>query len=170
MTRSDPSQAVRCAMLLRRVFVAVVTVGVLVGLLTMARSPNELAGPGLEWVTAQEQSCAKKTGDDASEKAKKKTGSVKKKAAAAMMKVDRPVAPNQAAAPRESAGIKNAPPVTEFLQDLIAAARAGGAQVLSNGDSYDDFASVCQASDGTVVAAYAAYFDGHDQIRIHRRL
>jgi hypothetical protein len=42
--------------------------------------------------------------------------------------------------------------------------------VLSSGDSYDDFASVAQAKDGALYAAYAAYFDGHDQIRLHKRL
>ncbi len=45
-----------------------------------------------------------------------------------------------------------------------------GAAVLSAGDSYDDFASIAEASDGTLYAAYAAYFDAHDQIRIHKRL
>ena len=47
---------------------------------------------------------------------------------------------------------------------------AGGVPVLSNGDSYDDFASVVQTSDGTLYAAYAAYYDGHDQVRLHKRL
>ncbi|HEV7222432.1 MAG TPA: hypothetical protein VGN42_07010 [Pirellulales bacterium] len=45
-----------------------------------------------------------------------------------------------------------------------------GAAVLSSGDSYDDFASAAQAPDGSLYAAYAAYFDGHDQIRLHKRL
>jgi hypothetical protein len=49
-------------------------------------------------------------------------------------------------------------------------AAAAGVPVLSNGDSYDDFASVVQTSDGTLYAAYAAYYDGHDQIRLHTRL
>lgn len=44
------------------------------------------------------------------------------------------------------------------------------ASVLSFGDSYDDFASAAQAPDGALYAAYAAYFDGHDQIRLHKRL
>ncbi|MGH7139341.1 MAG: hypothetical protein ACREHD_26650 [Pirellulales bacterium] len=44
------------------------------------------------------------------------------------------------------------------------------APVLSVGDSYDDFASVAQAPDGSLYAAYAAYFDGYDQIRLHKRL
>lgn len=45
-----------------------------------------------------------------------------------------------------------------------------GVPVLSFGDSYDDFASVAQAPDGSLYAAYAAYFDGHDQIRLHKQL
>lgn len=49
-------------------------------------------------------------------------------------------------------------------------AEAAGVPVLSTGDSYDDFASVAETSDGTLFAAYAAYYDGHDQIRLHRRL
>ena len=57
----------------------------------------------------------------------------------------------------------------EFVGALIRTARDGGAQVLSEGDSYDDFASLAQTSDGTVYLAYAAYYDGHDQIRLHRR-
>ncbi len=44
------------------------------------------------------------------------------------------------------------------------------AAVLSFGDSYDDFVSAAQAPDGSLYAAYAAYFDGHDQIRLHKRL
>src|SRR5882724_750694 len=40
---------------------------------------------------------------------------------------------------------------------------------LSSGDSYDDFCSVAQAKDGTLYAAYAAYYDGHDQVRLHKR-
>ncbi|HVA47918.1 MAG TPA: hypothetical protein VNH11_16230 [Pirellulales bacterium] len=50
------------------------------------------------------------------------------------------------------------------------AASEGGVPVLSTGDSYDDFASVAQAPDGSLYAAYAAYFDGYDQIRLHKRL
>lgn len=71
---------------------------------------------------------------------------------------------------RPSAGVKNAPPVAEFVNSLIEAAREGGASLLSNGDSYDDFASVAQTSDGTVYMAYAAYYNGHDQVRLHRQL
>ncbi|MGE0761573.1 MAG: hypothetical protein AB7O38_31460, partial [Pirellulaceae bacterium] len=44
------------------------------------------------------------------------------------------------------------------------------AAVLSSGDSYDDFTSIAQAADGTLYAAYAAYYDAHDQIRLHKRL
>ncbi|MCZ6795725.1 MAG: hypothetical protein O7J95_19130 [Planctomycetota bacterium] len=47
---------------------------------------------------------------------------------------------------------------------------AEGATLLSQGDSYDDFTSVARTKDGTLHAAYAAYYDGHDQIRLHRRL
>jgi hypothetical protein len=57
----------------------------------------------------------------------------------------------------------------EFVSALVRTAREGGAQVLSEGDSYDDFPSVAQASDTAVYLAYAAYYDGHDQIRLHKR-
>jgi hypothetical protein len=57
----------------------------------------------------------------------------------------------------------------EFVSTLLQTAREGGAQILSEGDSYDDFPSVVQAGDGTVYVAYSAYYDGHDQIRLHRR-
>ena len=57
----------------------------------------------------------------------------------------------------------------EFVSALLHTAREGGARILSEGDSYDDFASAAQAPDGTVFVAYAAYYDGHDQIRLHRR-
>ncbi len=49
-------------------------------------------------------------------------------------------------------------------------ASEAGVPLLSSGDSYDDFASVAEAPDGSLYAAYAAYFDGHDQIRMHKRL
>lgn len=71
---------------------------------------------------------------------------------------------------RTSAGVKNSPPNVEFLRELTAAAAEGGAHVLSSGDSYDDFVTVAENRNGAVFAAYAAYFDGHDQIRLHRRL
>ncbi|HUG91280.1 MAG TPA: hypothetical protein VML55_10625 [Planctomycetaceae bacterium] len=58
----------------------------------------------------------------------------------------------------------------DFLAALLNAADEGGADVLSVGDSYDDFASIARTSDGTVWAAHAAYYDGHDQIRLRRRL
>ena len=147
----------------RPAFVALLTSAVLAGVLIVARFPNEAVPLGADQALAQE----KPTEADA--KAKKK-GMGKKATAKAQTKDDHPVAPGGGEDPRESAGVKNAPPVTEFLQDLIRQARAGGAQVLSNGDSYDDFASVAQTSDGSVFAAYSAYFDGHDQIRLHRRL
>ena len=60
--------------------------------------------------------------------------------------------------------------VAGHVSDLINTASAGGAYVLSTGDSFDDFASVAEANDGTVYVAYAAYYDGHDQIRLHKRL
>lgn len=58
----------------------------------------------------------------------------------------------------------------EFVSDLLKAARDGGANILSEGDSYDDFVSAAQTPDATVYVAYAAYYDGHDQIRLHRRM
>ena len=51
-----------------------------------------------------------------------------------------------------------------------AAPDESGVSLLSSGDSYDDFTSVAQGSDGTLYAAYAAYYDGHDQIRLHKQL
>lgn len=147
----------------RPAFVALLTSAVLAGVLLFARLPNDSVRSGFDQALAQEKS------NEASTKTQKK-GTGKKAAAKAQTKDDHPVAPVIGDDPRESAGVKNAPPVTEFLQDLIRQARAGGAQVLSNGDSYDDFASITQTSDGSVFAAYSAYFDGHDQIRIHRRL
>ena len=42
--------------------------------------------------------------------------------------------------------------------------------VLSSGDSYDDFPSIAQGPDGALYAAYAAYYDNHDQIRLHKQL
>jgi hypothetical protein len=56
----------------------------------------------------------------------------------------------------------------EYVGAMIDMAREGGAEVLSSGDSYDDFVSVAQKADGTVFVGYAAYFDGHDQIRLHK--
>ena len=47
---------------------------------------------------------------------------------------------------------------------------ADGATLLSSGDSFDDFASLAQTRDGTLYAAYAAFYDGYDQVRLHRRL
>ena len=150
----------------RRAFVALLTSAVLAGVLLFARLPNDAVQNGVDQAVAQEKTTQPET------PAKKKQAQNKnaQKKAAAQAKDDHPVAPGEVAEPRQSAGIKGAPPVTEFVEDLIRAARAGGASVLSNGDSYDDFASIAQTSDGTVFAAYAAYFDGHDQIRIHRRL
>lgn len=62
------------------------------------------------------------------------------------------------------------PTTSQFVADLIATVRESGADVLSEGDSYDDFASIAETSDGTLYLAYAAYYNGHDQIRLHRRL
>ena len=58
----------------------------------------------------------------------------------------------------------------EFVKQMLDSARESGAQVLSTGDSYDDFVSIAQNSEGTAYAAYAAYYNGHDQIRLHKRL
>jgi hypothetical protein len=146
--------------------VAALLTSVLLAVVVLARLPNESVPSGWEVAQAQDQ----QKSDDT--KTKKNAGTKKagNKKATAKTKDDHPVAPVEGVDPRQSAGVKNAPPVTEFLRDLIRVARAGGAQVLSNGDSYDDFASITQTSDGTVFAAYMAYFDGHDQIRLHRRL
>ena len=150
----------------RPAFVALLTSAVLAGVLLFARLPNDAVQNGVDQALAQD----KPNEADSAQGAKKKNAQNKKAAAKAQAKDDHPVAPGEVAEPRQSAGVKNAPPVTEFVEDLIRQARAGGAHVLSNGDSYDDFASIAQTSDGSVFAAYAAYFDGHDQIRLHRRL
>jgi hypothetical protein len=44
------------------------------------------------------------------------------------------------------------------------------AALLSVGDSYDDFPALAEKADGAIYAAYVAYVDGHDQLRLHRRL
>lgn len=86
-------------------------------------------------------------------------------------KGDEPKADEGQAQPgRPGRGGRGGPRKTaEFVSALLRSAREGGANVLSEGDSYDDFASATQAPDGTVYVAYAAYYDGHDQIRLHRR-
>ena len=150
----------------RPAFVALLTSAVLAGVLLFARLPNDAVQNGVDQALAQEKPNEARPAQGAKTKANQN----KKAAAKAQAKDDHPVAPGEVAEPRQSAGVKNAPPVTEFVEDLIRQARAGGAHVLSNGDSYDDFASIAQTSDGSVFAAYAAYFDGHDQIRVHRRL
>jgi hypothetical protein len=78
--------------------------------------------------------------------------------------------PDQPRRPRERPLMGDDLTVAGYLGRLEIAARDAGAKVLSTGDSCDDFAAVAQASDGTLFAAYAAYYDGHDQIRVHRRL
>lgn len=83
------------------------------------------------------------------QKGRKKTGKRKKKAGRKVRRV-----------------LKNA----EFIQQLLESARKDGADVLSTGDSYDDFCSIAQDGEGTLYAAYAAYYNGHDQIRLHKRL
>ncbi len=76
-------------------------------------------------------------------------------------------AANQNKKKRSPAGKGN--PDSSYVQTLRREARQAGATLLSNGDSYDDFVSLAQTSDGTLFAAYAAYYNGHDQIRLHRR-
>lgn len=61
-------------------------------------------------------------------------------------------------------------PNADFVEAMLNAARSAGADVLSTGDSYDDFASIAQDGEGNLFAAYAAYYNGHDQIRLHKRL
>src|SRR2546423_472641 len=65
---------------------------------------------------------------------------------------------------RAAPAAQDDPTNAEYLDRLLVAARDGGAHVLSTGDSYDDFASIAQSSDGTLFVAYAAYYNGHDQI------
>src|SRR5687767_12613451 len=102
------------------------------------------------------------------------------------------IAPRQAqfaepafAAPTQIAWLQNEPPKEtkkkgtgkkkqkDKAVETIPGAAPAAAQtqdngiILSNGDSYDDFVSITQASNGTMYAAYAAYYDNHDQIRLH---
>lgn len=70
---------------------------------------------------------------------------------------------------RKTKAAKKAGAAAGFSPPPPGAAEAG-VPVLSSGDSYDDFPCVAQARDGTLYALYAAYYDGNDQIRIHKRL
>lgn len=107
---------------------------------------------GDDWLLAQ--------AEEGNQKPNKKKQGNKKKAAG-----------NAGQAAGDGPGAGGGPkPTSQFVSGLINTARDGGAEVLSEGDSYDDFASIAQTSDGTLYAAYAAYYDGHDQIRLHRRL
>ncbi len=97
---------------------------------------------------AQDAAGPTKQADQAQPKAKKLGQRAKNQAASGQAKADdHPVANDPNARPAEAAG-----------------------PWLSSGDSYDDFCSVAQSSDGTLYAAYAAYYDGHDQIRLHKQL
>jgi hypothetical protein len=71
---------------------------------------------------------------------------------------------------KAAAGKKKAAAEGQPAPAAPPSASEAGVPILSNGDSYDDFASVAQASDGTLYAAYAAYYDAHDQIRLHKLL
>jgi len=85
-------------------------------------------------------------------------------------KENQPAARTERRAANQARRAADDPVNAEYLGQLVVTARDGGAKVLSSGDSCDDFASIAEAGDGTLYAAYAAYFDGHDQIRLHRRL
>lgn len=61
-------------------------------------------------------------------------------------------------------------PTAEYVKLLIDDVAEGGGDVLSTGDSYDDFVSVAETPDGTQYVAHAAYYNGHDQIRLRKRL
>ncbi len=87
----------------------------------------------------------------------------------------RPKAPNTRALGAAQAARPAANQATASRRAVVQGVPAGvsdidGVPVLSFGDSYDDFVSVTQTSDGTTYAAYASYFDAHDQIRLHKLL
>ena len=75
---------------------------------------------------------------------------------------------NQPATKKKGAGKKKNQAALVESKPLQEA--TGVEAILSSGDSYDDFASVAQTADGTRYAAYAAYYDAHDQIRLHKQL
>ena len=63
------------------------------------------------------------------------------------------------------------PTKAEFWHRILTAVREGGAEVVSDRlFSYDDFSIAGTNERRHAVRAYAAYYDGHDQIRLHRRL
>lgn len=72
------------------------------------------------------------------------------------------------ATPNKKVGKKKKQPTAVESKPLAEA--SGTEAILSSIDSYDDFTSIAQSSDGTLYAAYAAYYDAHDQIRLHKRL
>jgi hypothetical protein len=85
----------------------------------------------------------------------------------ALGSLQQPETPRRVAQP--VTGVARAPAEATLIEPLLADAEAAGVSVLSNGDSCDDFASVAQTGDGTLYVAYAAYYNGHDQIRLHRQ-
>lgn len=110
----------------------------------------------------QAPNAVEKKADDAKPKANKKAGQQgANKGQGAKAQAAKTQAAGQAAG--QAADQPAPPPPPPSAADA-------GVPVLSNGDSYDDFASVAEASDGTLYAAYAAYYDAHDQIRVHKRL
>ncbi|HEY2250167.1 MAG TPA: hypothetical protein VGH74_03860, partial [Planctomycetaceae bacterium] len=136
------------------------TVLIVMGLLCLgSQSGSTPAESHLLAFQNQEAQPDKKAADQKKEDEKKPAAEAEKKEAA------EPAAGKPANAQAPAGAQRTA----EFVGTLIRTARGGGAQVLSEGDSYDDFASLAQAADGTVYLAYAAYYDGHDQIRLHRR-
>ena len=117
---------------------------------------------GREVATARSEQQLQQKAADKQQQPKKKKSQKKKGQKKGQKKNQK----NQAAARRQRANR----PVGRFQQEFLDAAQQGGAAVLSVGDSFDDFASIVEAGDGTVYAAYAAYFDAGDQVRVHRRL
>lgn len=78
--------------------------------------------------------------------------------------------PEKATQKKKNAGKKKQQAAAAAAESKPLPEATGVEAVLSSGDSYDDFVSIAQTSDGTLYAAYAAYYDAHDQIRLHKRL
>ncbi|HEX4129362.1 MAG TPA: hypothetical protein VHZ24_04915 [Pirellulales bacterium] len=100
---------------------------------------------------------------DGAKRAAKKAAAAKKQAADAK---------KRAAAKQGAVKDPGAPPADDHpvADDPNKAPVAPTGPSLSSGDSYDDFCSVAEKADGTLYAAYLAYYDGHDQVRIHKKL
>ncbi len=149
-----------------RLILAIAVVGmILIGLLLVPRSG------ALQVASAAPNAAeaAKPAAEKPAQPGAKRPMGGKRKAAAKQPGANQPAA-NKPATNTPAAQAAAAAVAAGDIASLPVEALPDGTAALSSGDSYDDFASVAQASDGTLWAAYAAYYDAHDQIRLHRRL